>query len=72
MKIERGVPLPPRAKYRGMYSSLEGLRIGTSMLINRCEYHALVKFAKRSGIKMVSKRTGPNKIRVWRLQQKEN
>lgn len=71
MKINRGIPLPPRSKYGAIYSILLDLRQGDCILIARKSYDSVWKFAKRKGIKITSRKEDGIFIRIWRLTKGE-
>lgn len=68
IKIEKGIPIPPRRRTTNAWESIE---VGDSFVSeNRSSFGALVAWASRNnnGREFVSRKIEGGKIRVWRVK----
>jgi hypothetical protein len=67
IKIEKGVPLPPKRAPRGaVLGAFMALEVGDSLLLPMKYRSNGSNCAKRAGIKIVARKAGKGKFRVWR------
>jgi hypothetical protein len=67
-KIEKGVPVPPRAKGAGLAAALRSMVEGDSLVIPRQSRSGVYAFAWRFGIKITTREQPGGNYRIWRIK----
>lgn len=72
--LEHGIPIPPAATHRPAQGErparrypLREMQVGESFVITQGLVSAIVKAAKRYGVRVVTRAIGNGKSRVWRV-----
>lgn len=64
--IEKGIPMPKRAKHGELAETFAKMEVGDSFLHPQAKIQsALGSYGRRMGIKLQSKRVG-DQLRIWR------
>ncbi len=70
-KIEKGIPLPPVRRRMTLYP-LANMEVGDSILVQESDQgrirSTIWQFARRNGVKFVSRKESDGAIRIWRIE----
>lgn len=66
IKIEKGIAIPIGHQV-GISATMGKLEIGDSFLVNESSRPGLFTAASKSGIRILTRRDGGGKVRVWRI-----
>ena len=67
-EIEKGIPIPNRARHTGLAKALRQLNVGDSLLIPAKQKESAYSNARYGGIKVTLRAAGNGNIRVWRTK----